>query len=50
MEYIHMLDPNIRRSSNDNIFRNALLKFIRPVEKKISNINMILTTHLEKKR
>ena len=32
-------DPNIRSSSNYNIFRNGLLKFIRPVERKIFNIN-----------
>ena len=34
----NQLDPNIRTSSN-YIFRNALLKFIRLVERKIFNIN-----------
>ena len=33
------LDPNILSFSNYNTFRNALLKFIRPVESKIFNIN-----------
>ena len=33
------LDPNIHSSSTYNIFCNALLKFIRPVERKIFNIN-----------
>ena len=28
-------DPNICSSSNYHIFRNALLKFIRPAERKI---------------
>ena len=32
-------DLNIRSSSNYHIFPNALLKFIRPVERKIFNIN-----------
>ena len=33
------LDLNIRCFSNYHIFRNALLKFIRPIEKTIFNIN-----------
>ena len=33
------LDPNFSSSSNYHIFHNALLKFIRPVERKIFNIN-----------
>ena len=33
------LDPNIRRSSNNYIFRKALLKFIKHVARKIFNIN-----------
>ena len=33
------LDPNVLSSSNSNIFRNALLKFIKPVERKIYNID-----------
>ena len=33
------LDPNIRTSSICNIFHNALLKFIRPVERKTFYIN-----------
>ena len=33
------LDPDIRGSSNYHIFRNALLKFVRLVERKIFNIN-----------
>ena len=34
------LDPNISSSSNYDIFCNALLKFIRPVERKVFNINV----------
>ena len=30
-----MVNPHILSSSNYNIFRNTLLKFIRPVERKI---------------
>ena len=36
---MNKLVPNIRSSSNYNIFRNALLKFIRPVERNIFNIS-----------
>ena len=32
-------DPNICSSSSYHIFGNALLKFIRPVQRKIFNIN-----------
>ena len=32
------LDPNIRSSSNYNLFRNALLKPMGPSERKILNI------------
>ena len=35
------LYPNIRSSSNYDIFCNALVKFIGPVERKIFNINPI---------
>ena len=35
----HKRDSNIHSSSNCYIFRNALLKFIRPVERKIFSIN-----------
>ena len=33
------LDPNIRSSPSYNLFRNTFLKFIRPVQRKTSNIN-----------
>ena len=33
------LDPDIRSSTSYSLFRNALLKFIRPAERKIFNIN-----------
>ena len=33
------LDPSIRSSSNYHIFRNALLKLIRTVGKKVFEIN-----------
>ena len=36
---MNKLVPNILSSSNCNIFRNALLKFIRPVERNIFNIS-----------
>ena len=33
------LDPNIRPSASYNLFRNTLLKFIRPAQRKTFNIN-----------
>ena len=33
------LDPGIRSSTSYNLFRNALLKFIRPAQRKTFNIN-----------
>ena len=33
------LDPDIRSSSSYNLFRNTLLKFIRPVQRNTFNIN-----------
>ena len=36
---MNKLDPNIHSSSNCNIFRNALLKFVKPVERIIFNMN-----------
>ena len=33
------LDPDIRSSSSYNLFRNTLLKFIRPAQRKTFNIN-----------
>ena len=33
------LDPDIRSSNSYNLFRNTLLKFIRPTQKKTFNIN-----------
>ena len=33
------LDPDIRSSASYNLFRNTLLKFIRPVQRKTFNIN-----------
>ena len=36
---LNKLVPNIRSSSNDQIFRNALLKFVKPVKTKFFNVN-----------
>ena len=33
------LDPNIRSSASYNLFRNTLLKFLRPVQRKTFNVN-----------
>ena len=33
------LDPSIRNSSNISIFKNALLKFIRPIPSNVFNVN-----------
>ena len=33
------LDPNIRSSNNHHVFRNALFKFITPVDRKIFKIS-----------
>ena len=33
------LDPDIRSSTSYNLFRNTLLKFIRPVQRKTFHIN-----------
>ena len=33
------LDPDIRSSTSYNLFRNILLKFIRPAQRKTFNIN-----------
>ena len=33
------LDPDIRSSTSCNLFRNTLLKFLRPVQRKTFNIN-----------
>ena len=38
-EYFKNSDPDIRNSTSYNLFRNALLKFIRPAQRKIFNIN-----------
>ena len=35
----HKLDPDIRSSALYNLFRNTLLKFIRPAQRKTFNIN-----------
>ena len=40
------LDPDICDSSNYNLFRKSLMKFIRPVERKTYNINDSVGTKL----
>ena len=36
---LNKLDPDIRNSTSYNLFRNTLLKFLRPVQGKTYNIN-----------